>query len=151
MDEPMHYQWRLRSVLLLVTLFALYLGLWRDTRTMYEHRFDVGVLPKDDQALIDWFGAQPGVEEVRVTREGSIVTVHFTKRQTTFEILSPPLSSLGYESLKTSTTRITPTTTIGTAWRWTLRVPQSVWLALAIGSSLCFVWITLKKRLPSRS
>ncbi|MFO0921963.1 MAG: hypothetical protein U0905_05675 [Pirellulales bacterium] len=149
MNEPKRFQWRLQSVLLLVTLLSLYLGLWRDTRTIYEQRFDAGVLPSNDQALVDWFQDQPAVEEVRVSREGTWVTVQFAKRKASFDILSPPLASLGYESLRTSTTRITPTTTVGTAWRWALRVPQSVWVTLAIGSALCFLWITLKKRASS--
>ncbi len=56
MNEPERFQWRLQSVLLFVTLLSLYLGLWRDTRTIYEQRFDAGVLPSNDQAL--WTGSK---------------------------------------------------------------------------------------------
>ena len=56
--------------------------------------------PADDETLRKWVEEQPGVRDVRVTREGKTVRVRYAIDQTHWEFnhLAPPFQDLGYDA-----------------------------------------------------
>lgn len=94
-------EFSLFHLLVVTTVCAVLLGYLRSQDRVYHATLYCFRLPPSDDALVDWYESQQGVDDVRVTRKGNELSVHVSRTASGGiadrpGIPTPPMRELGY-------------------------------------------------------